>query len=161
MLQRITRQQNYCFSCVVYHFQTVYGVRSVDILVMSSRLLNKMVLNSILVLAFINFYRPQTKFAKVMFYRCLSVHSGGMHGCQGACMVARGCVVARGHVWLRGVVHGCQGACMVAGGHVWLLGGAWLPGACMAKGVCVVKGAWQRGACMAKGACVVKGGHAW
>ena len=41
---------------VVYHFQTVYGVRSVDILVMSSRLLNKMILNSILVLVFIDFF---------------------------------------------------------------------------------------------------------
>ena len=50
------------------------------------------------------FYRPQTKFAKVMFYRCLSVHGG-------ACVVAPG----GGHAWL------------LPGGHAWLLGGhAWL-----------------------------------
>ena len=35
---------------------------------------------------------------------------GGMHGCQGACVVAGGCIVA-------------GGACVVAGGHAWLPGG--------------------------------------
>ena len=49
---------------------------------------------------------------------------GGMHGCQGACMVAGG----GGHAWLLQGMHGCWGACVVAGGHAWLLGGAWLPG---------------------------------
>ena len=67
---------------------------------------------------------------------------GGMHGCQGAC------VVARGHAWL-------PGACMVArgmrgcGGCVWLLGGVcgygsvygwghvWLWGACVVAGGCI------------------------
>ena len=40
----------------------------------------------------------------------------------GACLVAEG-------AWLLGGMHGCQGACMVAGGHAWLWGGhAWLPG---------------------------------
>ena len=57
---------------------------------------------------------------------------GGMHGYQGACVVARGvCMVVGGvhgcgqggHVWLPGGMHGCWGACMVARGHVWLLGG--------------------------------------
>ena len=61
---------------------------------------------------------------------------GGMRSCQGACMVARGCVVAGGHAWLLGVCkHGCQRACMVAGGHAWLpRGHAWLPGVCMVAG---------------------------
>ena len=43
---------------------------------------------------------------RLCFYRCLSVHRGGMRGCSGGA-----CVVARG-------------ACMVAlGGHAWLLWG--------------------------------------
>ena len=82
-------------------------------------------------------YRPQTKFAKVMFLQVSVILStggghtwllwGGMHGCSGgACMVAPG-----GHAWLLpgGGMHGCsqRGACMVApgGGHVWLLPGGW------------------------------------
>ena len=41
-------------------------------------------------------YRPQTKFAKVMFLQ-VSVCPRG--GAEGACVVARGaCMVARGHV---------------------------------------------------------------
>ena len=54
-------------------------------------------------------YRPQTKFAKVMFLQVSVILSTG----GGACVVAPGgaCVVARG-------------ACMVApGGHAWLLWG--------------------------------------
>ena len=57
---------------------------------------------------------------RLCFYRCVSVHGGGMRGCLGwgacmvaggACMVAGGaCVVARGHVWLWGEAR------MVAGG---------------------------------------------
>ena len=55
---------------------------------------------------------------------------GGIHGCQGACVVAGGvmcgcwgaCVVAGGHAWLRGVC-GCGGVCVVGGGHAWLPGG--------------------------------------
>ena len=48
-------------------------------------------------------------------------------------------MVARGHVWLPGGMHGCQGACVVAGGPVWLLGGhEWLPeGMRGCQGVCV------------------------
>ena len=80
---------------------------------------------------------------RLCFYRCLSVHRGGVHGCSGgACMVALGgcawllrgrgharllpgvaCVVALGGcAWLLwGGMHGCsRGACMVAPG-----GGAW------------------------------------
>ena len=62
-----------------------------------------------------NYYRPQTKFAKVMFLH-LSVSrgacmvSGGRHGFRGACVVAGGGV----HVFAGGI-HGCRG-----GGHVWL-----------------------------------------
>ena len=63
----------------------------------------------------------------------------GMHSCRGACVVARGCMFARGwgrgHAWLPGAcvvarrrvwlggTCGCQGACMVARGCAWLLGG--------------------------------------
>ena len=62
-------------------------------------------------------YRPQTKFAKVMFLQVSVCPQEGMHGCWGACMVVGG------HAWLRGR------------GHVWLWGGhAWLWGACMVAG---------------------------
>ena len=88
---------------------------------------------------------------------------GGMRGCQGDGMHGLGgmcgcwgeCMVARGHVWLLGGVCGCQGACVVAKG----VHGYW--------GACVVAGGhvWQRGACMAMGGmhgkggtCMVKGG---
>ena len=47
---------------------------------------------------------------RLCFYRCVSIHRGGVcvwlggvHGCWGVCVVAGG------------------GACMVAGGHAWLL----------------------------------------
>ena len=43
-----------------------------------------------------NFYRPQTKFAKVMFYRCLSVHGG---------RAWRGGMRSTGRVW-QGAMHG-------------------------------------------------------
>ena len=131
-----------------------------------------------------NYYRPQTKFAKVMFLQvCVCPRGGGhewlprggvhgfrgdMHGYQGACMVAGG------RVWFLGGMHGCGGhvwllgvgACMAAGGCAWLL---W--GACVVNGgwgcTWLLRGAWLpgEGACMAKGgfgmhgkgACVVKG----
>ena len=101
----------------------------------------------------LDFYRPQTKFAKVMFLQVsvcpqgeACVVAGGHAWLWGACMVVGGhvwlpgaCVVAGGHVWLQGGVHGCRGVCMVAGGvH-----------GC--RGACVVVG----------GACVVAGGHVW
>ena len=97
------------------------------------------------------YYRPQTKFAKVMFLQVSVCPQGG------ACVVAPGggaCVVAP------------RGVCMVApgGGHAWLLwGGAWLlqgghawllPGGC----------AWLLQGGMhgcSGGACVVAGGCAW
>ena len=73
--------------------------------------------------AFNDFYRPQTKFAKVMFLQvCVCPRGrGGVCGCGG-------------HAWLQGGVHGCRGR-------------AWLQGACLvAGGVCVVAGgmhAWD------------------
>ena len=84
------------------------------------------------------YYRPQTKFAKVMFLQVSVILSTG-----GACMVAWGgmvaCVVAPGGACVvtpRGVggMRGCsRGACVVAlGGCAWLLPGG---------GVCVV--AWD------------------
>ena len=69
---------------------------------------------------------------------------GGMCGCRGACMVARG------HVWLLGGMHGCQGVCMVAG-RVCVVAGehVWLPGGMCGCWGCVV-GMYvvARGACM-------------
>ena len=60
---------------------------------------------------------------------------GGMRGCRGAYMVARGvCVVVggmhgcKGHAWLPGGMHGCRGMCILAGGCVVARGHAWLPG---------------------------------
>ena len=99
-----------------------------------------------------DYYRPQTKFAKVFFFFtgvCLSTggrHAwlwvsvcgcggAGMRGCGGACVVAggvcgcRGCVWFQGvHVWLRGGIRGCKGACVVVGACMVVGGmhGIWL-----------------------------------
>ena len=103
------------------------------------------------------FYRPQTKFAKVMFLQVSVCPQGG------ACMVARGeaCMVAPGE-GVRGCSGGAcmvaRGACMVApGGHVWLLQGGMCGcsgGACMVApgGVC---------GCSGGGHAWFFGGHAW
>ena len=70
---------------------------------------------------------PATKFGQgYVFTRvCDSVHGGacvvvgGMRGCQGACMVAGGCLWLPGVcAWLPGGVCGCWGACVVARGGV-------------------------------------------
>ena len=74
-----------------------------------------------------HFYRPQTKFAKVMFLQVSVCPQRGGHawllpGGGGACMVAWGGV----HGCSRGGMHGCLGGlgCVVApGGHAWLLQG--------------------------------------
>ena len=98
-------------------------------------------------------YRPQTKFAKVMFLQvsvCPHRGGGGMCGfIGGVCVVLFG-----GHAWFYpGGVRGfIRGACMVLfrGGHVWFyLGGVhgFIQGVCM-----VLFG----GACM-----VAPGGHVW
>ena len=63
----------------------------------------------------VNFYRPLTKFAKVMFLQVsVCPQGGGVHGGGRVC-------VAGGHAW-QGCVHGrgCawQGAC-TAGGRAW------------------------------------------
>ena len=130
------------------------------------------------------YYRPQTKFAKVMFLQVSVCPQGGMHGCggdawllqggmhgcsqgghawllPGACMVAPG-----GHAWLLlGGVHGCSwGVCMAKGGMCGEGGRA-----CMVKGACVAKGGMhgegsmrgEGGVCVAKGGMCGKGGHAW
>ena len=77
----------------------------------------------------LNYYRPQTKFAKVMFLQ-VSVCPR-----RGACVVGGGaCVVGGGHVWLVGGMCGCRGdawlltggACVVArGGMSGERGHAW------------------------------------
>ena len=63
------------------------------------------------------------------------VVAGGMHGCKGACMVVGGCVVVggmcggRGHVWWQGAcmivggMHCCGGACVVVGVACMVVGG--------------------------------------
>ena len=134
-----------------------------------------------------HFYRPQTKFAKVMFLQVSvihSVHRGGhawllMGGhawllTGGACMVAhrggvRGC--SQGGVcgcW-RGGMHGCSrgGVCGCSRGCVWLLMGgmcgcSWggVHG-CSRGGVC---GCSQGGVCgCSRGGMrgCSQGGHAW
>ena len=54
------------------------------------------------------YYRPQTKFAKVMFLQVFAIHGeGGMLGEAEACMVKGG-----GHVWQRA-------ACVAKVGHAW------------------------------------------
>ena len=120
-------------------------------------------------------YRPQTKFAKVMFLQVSVCPRGG------ACMVALG-----GHAWLLwggvrgctgevcvvalgGGMHGCSwGVCVVAlGGHVWLLQGgmhgcSWggMRG-CSWEGMCGCSRG-GRHAWLLWGACVVApGGHVW
>ena len=67
-----------------------------------------------------NFYRPQTKFAKVMFFHLSVILSTG------------------GRAWQEG--HVCGGRVCMAGGHVWQGGGMCGRGACMAEGVCMAGG---------------------
>ena len=80
------------------------------------------------------YYRPQTKFAKVMFLQVSVCPQGG-------------------HVWLL-----WGGMCGCSGGDVWWRGGcAWWKG-----GVCGEEGrAWCRGAFMVKGGMHGEGGHVW
>ena len=87
-----------------------------------------------------HFYRPQTKFTKLMFLHLSVSHS-----------VHRGaCVAGGGHAWQGGNVW--QGACMAGGmhdrGHAWGWRHAWQGGMC------------DRGACMA-GGMHGSGGHVW
>ena len=127
------------------------------------------------------YYRPQRKFAKVMFLQvCVcpqgvcgrgmckdgGLHGrGGGHAMQGVCMV--GGMHGGGHAWqgacVAGGMHG-RGACM-AGGHAWQ-GHEW-HWVTHGKGACMVGGiygwgmhgrghAWQRGVC-GRGACITGG----
>ena len=76
------------------------------------------------------YYRPQTKFVKVMFYRCLSVQGGG-------------------HVWREGGMCGRR-VCMAGGVHgSWgMQGGRWVY-MCGREGVCGRGGMrGMGGACM-------------
>ena len=82
------------------------------------------------------YYRPQTKFAKVMFLQvCVCPRGGracflggghacfpGVCGCRGG-MCGWGCAWLWGACMVAGGVSGCRGACMVVGGHAWLQGG--------------------------------------
>ena len=93
---------------------------------------------------------------------CVSL-PGGIHGCQGAC------VVVGGHAWLLGGMHG-WGGMHGCGRCAWLLGGmygwqggmhGYREGICMVAGgvACMVarRHAWLPGACVVVGACVVGG----
>ena len=103
------------------------------------------------------------KFAKVMFYRCMYVHTGGIHGGGQAW---QGC--ARwGHMW-QGVcmVGACKAGGMQGKGYAWPGRLVWLRGASIAGDMCD-KGACM-GVCMAggmsgrglpwQGVCIVWGG---
>ena len=96
-----------------------------------------------------SYYRPQTKFAKVMFLQvsvcphwggacvvlfggCVWFYSGGVHGfIRGACIILFGGGM-HGFIWggvcgcSRGGVHGCFGGCawLLPGGMRGCLGGA-------------------------------------
>ena len=115
---------------------------------------------------------------RLCFYRCLSVHSGGMHSWGGGrAWLGRGCAwLGRGHAWLgacvagQGGMHGWAGGCVwqgrgacVAGGmHGWGGGHAWLGRghAWLGWHVWLRGHAWlRRGACMAGGcvACTAPG----
>ena len=86
-------------------------------------------------------YRPQTKFAKIMFLHVSvshSVHRGGVHGWGRACMAGGGQCV-----WPAGGMHG--GGCMVGG-------------AVHGTGVCVAQGGVHgRGGMHGGEACVAGG----
>ena len=93
-------------------------------------------------------YRPQTKFAKVMFLHLSVSHlvhrGGGVHGRGVACVVGGMC---RG-MCMAGGVHGGGACVVVVGEHAW-------------QGACVVgRGHMWHRACMAGGMCV-EGRHAW
>ena len=107
------------------------------------------------------YYRPQTKFANVMFLQVSVCPRGGVPG-KGACMA--GMFVHSGGACMgRRVVCG-RGTCMVGGvhgrGHTWHGEG----GVCMAGGVHGGGGMHDRGTCMVgsmhgRGACVIGGMH--
>ena len=95
-----------------------------------------------------SFYRPQTKFAKVMFLHVSvshSVHRGGMAG-AGACVTG--------------------GVCGWGGGRACMASEVCMAGACVAvvgvhgRGVIGGMRGWG-GACVAEGACMARGMCGW
>ena len=84
------------------------------------------------------YYRPQTKFAKVMFLQVCVYPQRGACIAGGVCGGGGGMHGGEGGAW-QGAVRGVGG--MHGGGHVW-----W--GACMVGG-CVAGGVHGRGACVA------------
>ena len=67
------------------------------------------------------YYRPQTKFAKVMFLQVCVCPQGDVHGAGGVHGAGRG-------------VHGGRGACVVPGGMHGAGGHAWWQGVCGVAG---------------------------
>ena len=104
---------------------------------------------------FFAYYRPQTKFAKVMFLHLSvshSVHKGGAYVAVGGMRGQGGSMHGRG-VWMAGGVHG-RGMCMAGG--MYGRGGMHGWGGMHGRGACVVRGHvwWQGGH-------VWQRGHAW
>ena len=106
-------------------------------------------------------YRPETKFANVMFLQGLSVHTGGVWLLPGGV-----CVCSGGVCGSSGGMHGCSWmVCVVAlGGHMWFLRGAYIVAlvghAWLLWGACVVAPGGVHGS--SEGACMVPlGGRAW
>ena len=107
----------------------------------------------------IDFYRPQTKFAKVMFSQVsVCPRVGHVHDRMGVC--GRGACMAGGHAW-QGVCvagrHGRRGMC--GGGHVLWGGGHVWQGDMYGGVACIAGGMHGRGPCMVGG--MHSGGHAW
>ena len=93
------------------------------------------------------YYRPQTKFAKVMFLQVSLCPQGGACVAKGGGMCGKGGVHGKGgHAWWRG--------CVWQRGHVSWKGGVHSKGGC----VCQRGHAWQRGVHSEGEACVTKGG---
>ena len=111
-------------------------------------------------------YRPQTKFAKVMFLQVsVCPQWGGVRGCGGGRVWLGGCawllgacMVVGGVPGCRGGVHGCRGGtCMVVGGHVWLQGACMVAGGMHGcGGVCMVGGMHGCGGCAWWGGCGIR-----
>ena len=92
----------------------------------------------------LDLYRPQTKFAEVMFLQVsvcpwgMACVPGGWHTWQGVACMAWGACVTRGGACV-------AGPCMSGGMHGDVHGSG---GMCMAGGVCGREGMHARGACM-------------
>ena len=105
------------------------------------------------------YYRPQTKFAKVMFLQAsVCPWGGGWHVWLLGGMCGRGLCMVGGACMVRGGACVAGGACMAGG--MCGQGACMVWGACMVGGACIVRGACMAGGMHGRGACIA-GGHAW